>query len=512
MKLLRSLMRPYDALLLLVTLVLAVVYIRVAGGGFPLDDSWIHQVYGRNLAQNGEWAFVSGEPSAASTSPLYTVLLSIGYRLNIPYGLWAHTLGALTLFSTGVVGARMVERLLPGKRWAAVLTGLLLVLCWQLVWAAVSGMETMLFSLFTLLLIALAWQERDAENQAVQAVILRGVVFGIMAALATLARPEGVVLTGLVGVMLLVVRPHGLRQVIAWGIAAGIGFVLTMAPYLLLNYQLTGGLLPNTAAAKYAQTEAIRAALSYPQRVINMAQPLVVGGQFLLLPGIVYFAFSRLTTDRRQWFDWLLLVWPVVLILLYAERLPAAYQYGRYVMPALPALIVAGVAGSLGLMVRTRRSVIARVAVRALMASAVLVFGFFAVVTGPSTYARDVRIINEEMVTAAHWIEAHIPPDELLAIHDIGAVGFFAPRPILDIAGLVNPDVIPLIGNEEALWNYMQVHGAQYLMAFANQIPGGDVKDPRICVAFTTNNPTAVAAGGDNMTVYALAWDRVCPT
>jgi hypothetical protein len=511
MKFIRSALRPYDALLLVGALALAVLFVRAAGGGFPLDDSWIHQVYGRNLAENGEWAFVSGQPSAASTSPLYTVLLSIGYRLGVPYGLWTHTLGVLALFITGLLGARMVERLLPGKRWMAALTGLVLVLCWQLVWAAVSGMETMLFSMFTLLLIALVWQERDAENQAAQVIILRGVVFGVMAALATLARPEGVVLAGLIGLVMLAARPHGLCSVVLWGGAAGIGFVLAMAPYLLLNVQLTGGLLPNTAAAKYAQTVGIRTTVSYPTRVLNMAQPLLVGGQVLLLPGMVYYAVSRLSKGRDQWFDWLLLLWPVMLILLYAERLPAAYQYGRYVMPALPALIVAGMAGSVWLIERTRRSLIGRVGMRALLASAVLVFAFFALVAGPSIYARDVHIINEEMVTAAHWIEAYVPLEELLAIHDIGAVGYFAPRPILDIAGLVNPEVIPLIGSEDALWNFMQEHGARYLMAFPDQVPGGNVADPRLCVAFTTGNPTARAAGGQNMTVYALAWDEVCP-
>ena len=39
MKSIRSLVRPYDALLLVVALVLAALYIRAAGGGFPLDGT-----------------------------------------------------------------------------------------------------------------------------------------------------------------------------------------------------------------------------------------------------------------------------------------------------------------------------------------------------------------------------------------------------------------------------------------------------------------------------------------
>jgi hypothetical protein len=40
--------------------------------GFPLDDSWIHLTYARNLALRGEWAFLPGVPSAGSTAPLWS--------------------------------------------------------------------------------------------------------------------------------------------------------------------------------------------------------------------------------------------------------------------------------------------------------------------------------------------------------------------------------------------------------------------------------------------------------
>ena len=114
MKFVTERLKPRDGLFLIVALACVALYVQTANGGFPLDDSWIHQVYGRNLAQSGEWAFVPGVPSAASTSPLYTVLLSVGYRLNVPFMLWTHGLGVAALWITGIVGSRLGDRLIPG--------------------------------------------------------------------------------------------------------------------------------------------------------------------------------------------------------------------------------------------------------------------------------------------------------------------------------------------------------------------------------------------------------------
>jgi len=509
-----SIFKPYDVILGSLAAALVVIYVQAAGGGFPLDDSWIHQVYGRNLAQTGQWAFITGQPSAASTSPLYTVLLAAGYRLNISYVVWTHLLGAVSLFLTGALGARLAEAHLPGQRFGGLLTGAALVLAWHLVWAAASGMETMLFGMFTLVLIALAWRELGNIPADGRHIVIRGAMWGVVGALTTLTRPEGVVLVGLIGVVMLVAQPQGSRRgVLLWGAAAMLSAGVVIAPYLLLNLQLTGGLLPDTAAAKQAQAAFVLATTSFPQRVWTMIEPLLAGGQSLLLPGLVCYVAAQLRARRlnRRWLVYLLpVLWAGALVLLYAARLPAPYQHGRYVIPALPSWILAGMVGTFWLVEWGRRSLGGRVLTRALMLSSLLVFIYFALLAGPGIYARDVRIIEEEMVATAHWIDEHVPPDELLAIHDIGAVGYFSPRPMLDIAGLVTPEMIAIIGDEEATWNFMRARGAQYLMAFPNQVPGGDTRDSRLCRVYSTNNPTAPAAGGSNMSVYVLAWNGVC--
>jgi MFS family permease len=508
--------RRQDALYFLLSIIVVAIYVTTSGGGFPLDDSWIHQVYGRNLAWTGQWAFIPGVPSAASTSPLFTVLLAAGYWLGVPYALWTHLLGALALAVAAMLAARMAERLLPGKRHAGLITGLALVLAWHLIWAAASGMETMLFSTLILGLLWLAWHELDDRSSADwRPLLLRGMVFGAATALTALARPEGILMGGLVALIMLLVRPQGSwRAIIFWGSGAAISFALVIAPYLLLNFHLTGGLLPDTAAAKRAQNDIVITNTSYFTRLLEMAKPLIAGGQLLLIPGLIYFAATlRRRDDGRQVLLYLLpFLWFGSLIALYAGYLPAPYQHGRYVIPTLPALIVVGIAGTLELLQWGRQSPVRRVLTRTAAVSAGLAFVYFAFVLGPSFYRTDVRIIEEEMVAAARWIDENVPPDELLAIHDIGAVGYFTPRSLLDIAGLVTPEIIPIVADSDALWMLMRQREARYLMAFPDQVPGHEVDDPRLCQVFITDGPTSQSVGGPSMAVYRLAWDAICPS
>jgi len=502
----------FDIFYLLASLVLVGLYVLMAGEGFPLDDSWIHQTYARNLAQYGEWAFVPGQPSAASTSPLYTVLLSIGYFLSLPYALWTHFIGAVSLGVMAMLVARMVAWQLPNSRFAPLVGGLLILTTWHLIWTAASGMETIVFCLLTIVLIYLAWREYYVESQL--SLIWRGAIFGVFSALTTLARPEGVLLVGIIGLIFLIIQPQGnFQNVLVYGVVSVIAFVMVMSPYLVLNLQLTGGLLPNTAGAKFEQ-HAILLQLPYLTRVQNMLIPILAGGQFLLIPGVFIFLWKVVRQESaRQWLLFALpLIWSIALILLYAARLPAAYQHGRYVIPALPALVLVGAIGTLYAVQMWKRQMLSRVVSRALLASAILGSFAFALILAPPIYATDVRIINEEMVASARWIDENIPKDELLAIHDIGAVGYFTPRPMLDIAGLVSPDVAPIVDDENALWRLMQDREAQYLMAFPDQIPGDDPNDPRLCRVFITNGETAPKQGGSNMAIYRLAWDNNCLT
>ena len=512
-----------DGIFFILSAIMVTIFVVSAGGwGFPLDDSWIHQTYGRNLALHGEWAFILGEPSAASTSPLYTLVLAVGYLFRIPYMLWAHLIGIFALTITATLGARMTSYVLPNSKWAGWWVGLALIFTWHLIWAAASGMETMLFSMMTFVLIYLAFRETDEQRQQTkQSLILRGSVLGIATALAALARPEGAMLGGIIALLMVIVKPQGnLKNVIIYGTGAAIGFAITISPYLWLNLQLTGGILPNTANAKFEQ-HAILLELPYLVRYQNLAFTIFAGGQFLLIPGILAYIWQKITDENRLRNLYFLLpvFWGLAHIAVYASRLPATYQHGRYVMPALPSLIFAGVIGTFWLIQIQKKtkasnftSTLSRILIQVLAISAIAVTLAF-LPTGIQAYSNDVAVINSEMVASAEYIRENIPQDDLMAIHDIGAVGYFAPRDMIDIAGLVTPEIIPIVSDGDALWEYMEANGAQYLMAFPDQIPNDDPNDPRLCLIFTTDSDITRqlrGASGQSMAIYRLAYDATC--
>jgi len=122
-------------------------------------------------------------------------------------------------------------------------------------------------------------------------------------------------------------------------------------------------------------------------------------------------------------------------------------------------------------------------------------------VLGASSYSKDVAIIQSEMVTTAKWIGENTPEDALVAAHDIGALGYYGKRKIIDLAGLVSPEVISFIRDENQLLIYLDRKGADYLMTFPGWYPFIVSHFEQV---YNTNNPYSPAEGGENMAIYEV--------
>ncbi len=524
--------KPSDRQVLGLTLALSVLSAALYLGwtaatghpAFPLDDAWIHQTYARNLVRYGQFAYVPGQPSAGSTAPLWTLLLTPPYLLGFDFKLWTYALGTGLLALTGWMAYRLSRCLFPRQRNVALLTALFCVTEWHLVWAALSGMETLLFIFLSLWLIQLAIGNYQVSNRSTGRPQSRWVIgrwsliIGLLGGLLTLTRPEGVGLVGLVGLSLLAdsLRSTPGRQagrVARLGplLLVALGFGLVMAPYVAFNLTTTGFLFPNTFYAKQAEYRAAIVGVPLARRLLRVTGVTLVGAQVLLLPGFVVAAVGLL--QARRWRAMLPLAWWAGFLGVYALRLPVTYQYGRYLIPTIPFFVIYGVAGTASLLRPLGKArggprlirVLARAVSRAVpIAVATLVVAFWAI--GAREYAESTGFIEGEMVTVAHWLNTNTPPGSLIAVHDIGAVGYFTRRPLLDLAGLITPEVIPFITDEQGLLAFMEEHQASYAVFFPDWSPAYArmARDPRLRPVYRTGYAWTRQQGRANMTVYEL--------
>lgn len=451
--------------------------------GFPLDDAWIHQTYARSLAIRGEWEFLPGQPSAGSTSPLWTILLAPGFWIGAAPLVWAFFAGWLVLSALGLFGMRIHHRLTLSSKAVALAAGIFLCLEWHLVWAAASGMETLLFALIVLVVFDLLLAQQK-----------RWLLLGLFSGLSIWIRPDGLTLLGPVFFCAFFERPDWRSRIRAFVVIAG-GAVVCLLPYLFFNQSLSGALWPNTFFAKQAEY-AVLLQTPFVNRAMQQFGLVLIGPGMILLPG---FLLTLVRSVRgRNWSVLAMEIWLLGFLLLYATRLPVTYQHGRYVIPAMPVYFLLGLAGMTGWVklreTRRWRRVIGRTWVLSL--GFVLITFWF---VGAQAYARDVAVIESEMVAAAKWIERNTEPASLIAAHDIGALGYFGDRRLVDLAGLVSPQVIPFMRDEGQLAEFLDEQGVNYLMTFPGWYPQLVASRK---IIFQTEGVFSPLLGGENMHIY----------
>jgi arabinofuranosyltransferase len=457
---------------------------HLAGFGFPLDDAWIHMTYARNLAHLGQWAFIPGEISGGSTSPLWTVALSAGFALGITPLIWVIALGVICLAAAGLLSACWIASRRPDLPSSAlILIAGAIALEWHLVWAGLSGMETLLFAL-AILGVMLLSEDGKAPTWTI----------GCLIGLAVWIRPDALSLL-LPAAWVEIARWKFTRQTALRLATIGAGFAVAFGPYLVFNRLTDGAWWPATFYAKQAEYASLRQLPLWLRLGELSIQPLV-GAGLLLLPGLGLDVFLEMRS--RRYAHLAPALWIAAFIGMYAFRLPVTYQHGRYLMPVIPVLWVVGLDGMLHAIRLIHRDGLRWILTRfwtLSLAGTCLAFVWL----GARSYARDVAIIQTEMVDIAKWVAQHTEPDALIAAHDIGALGYFGDRRLLDLAGLVSPEVIPIIRNQPALADYITRRGASYLVTFPGWYPelvswarpvhrSGGIYSP--------------AAGGENMTVY----------
>ena len=408
--------------------------------GFRLDDAWIHMVYGREIARHGYLAYNPGVPATGSTAPLWAYWLGV---LHLVVGSSHITALVIATYVTnamlwlGVVWLGMrLARTLGATLPLALGSGVCLGFATPVAATVYSGMEIVLCALLLL-----------AGAQA----LLRGhpTRAGFGFALACLTRPESAVCALLGGLWLLFIAsgkgPDG--QALPWR-SRFFAVLRYAAPLCLLgalafgfNLAVSGRPLPATF---YLKAQSGR--FSLPQCWSRLFADLL--GQVPMFGAPVIWLVALALLLPRPWpgrraalLVFLLgISYALANVLVVPPIDPPAFYHLRYVLPAVPLLVVALFAAS-GEIVPRRYERLARV-VPAVLCMATAIAGALSIGALSRHLHSDTRNINQLQRRLGQWVETHVPRDAWIATNDAGAVRYFSRRPALDMMGLNTPRLL----------------------------------------------------------------------
>jgi hypothetical protein len=433
--------------------------------GFPLDDSWIHQVIARNLVAFHSWGFTPGVTSSGSSSTLWTLVLAVHYLFFPQHSpvFFPLVLNSVMLIACGVLMWRMARQ--DGLPLAESLAlGMLPGLSGNLDWLAFTGMEHVMFLTLSLLSIALWFRRGTSIAIAVSA----GIALGALG----ITRPEGLALClGLFAMYRLCGRT--LRDVLLAGVTAAV----LILPSFLLNLKTSGSLLPMTLRGRlymYSGKDTLHVGRSsFRGLILNSYKDILAHHFFhthtgwlvtacVLLSFIGLFALLLRIPNRTS----AVCVWAIVDYVAYCVTLPEPGHGGRY-QPFVLLLFAPLMAVGLMWLVRliTRWAGAARIG-NALAWGSLALFAVVTAMTLPrwkSALHDSIADINSTHVKLARWINQNYPTGTTMAVFDIGAIGYYAHINLVDLGGLVDRNYLPYLV-QRRVPDYLRMRGVQYVI------------------------------------------------
>jgi len=510
---------------------------RAITGGelcLPLDDSFIYLQYSRAVAEGHPFVYTPGNaPTTGATSLWYPFLLLPPHLLRLNPSLciaWALALGVLGYVLSALLLAGLGRRL--GGPVAGAIALVWFLVSPHLLWGYLSGMEIALYATVVLATLTVYLRERsEARFQAT-----RWWVFALAG-----ARPEGAVLCGVLGSLMIVDRVRAARSAGGriWSGALLLPFA-AMALSFLINLAVSGSIESTSSQAKSILAEPYRdtraeylrntpriwsdIAGTYASQFFldasnrPMARMAVVGGLGALAFLVLGFR------PRGPWngaSSLLLLLGAGIVV----NSIPVYWQVHlfRYQQGLYPVVLLVFAAGwaRLAWLAWDRFPRVLGLPMAAIAGIAPLV------VTMPILWPANGEIIRfyghncenilHQQVRVGRWIDESLPPSAIVGLNDAGAIAYYGRRSTVDMIGLTTAGFAHVYRSGlgclfEHIRRLPPSRLPTYFAIYPDWFPywrESGILGPE---AFRAHLAFNTIAGGTDKVVYPASWIDVKPT
>ncbi|GAP09254.1 hypothetical protein BECAL_00395 [Bellilinea caldifistulae] len=412
--------------------------------GYPVDDAFIHMAIARHFAEDGHWSVDLSPFTSASSSPLWTLLLGVIFRLGGVRD-WAALLLSLL---AGAAALLMAQRLLAnsGRRLVQVVLVILVLLFTPLPVLALTGME---HALHALLSAAVLWSASELLAAPERS---NRPGWGLLAlcALLPVTRYEGLFLLFWVGLALL--WQKRLRAAVT--LAAAGASLMTL--YGLISLANGWAFFPNSVLVKSVVDVSSAAGLAQflTQGIYNLLDTPALFG--LIVAVLLAFGLGEglgLLNSPQRWRVGLFV--GMFSLHLQLARVGWFFRYEAYLV-FTGSLLLMELLGVLLKWLQSRpQERFTPLNAAALMLTLLLLLPLaYRGGNAFSAYPLAVRNIHEQQVQMARFVSRFYNGQRIVA-NDIGAISYYADIHLIDILGLANRQT----GRwwQEGSWNFANV-------------------------------------------------------
>jgi len=428
---------PWPPVSVVILLAMAgLIFVLHAGYYWPWleDDAFITYRYAQNLTQGEGLVFNPGERVEGYSNPLWVLLSGLALKAGLAPWHLARATGILGGLLCLLFSWRLALRIRPTAGLATAAAPLILALTPMLPRHAVTGLETVPYAAF----LAAALLLSGARSGRMVSTLLVATLIAV-----SLLRPEGFVFALLILGWRMAVPPRS-----SYSRREGLVYLVLMGAFVIWRWTYYDALFPNTYQAKMTgEFRAIIDGLNYTLDFLREFGGVVIVGLYLA-------NLLDRTTPRIFWLMTAVIAVQVGIVVFAGGDWMHFY---RFFVPLLP-VAAAGMAAGLAVLLRFggkdpegphRRFV------PGFILGAVLLVAFtgsYKVERASSRLVmpavREGAYLTDGYREAARWIVENTDEDMAVAVSDIGLLGYFTGRRIIDMFGLVDAHIARTPGRQ----------------------------------------------------------------
>lgn len=443
--------KSYTPILLLFSLSLFPIWLAYSHSVPLTDDSYITLTFAKNIAHGNGFVYNHPPSVQGTTTPLLTLIIAMlgSLLLTTPIHLIATLFSALCWIGMGWLPL-IFRRTWALSTWQATLLGANLMI--SSAWPSTLGMEVYLFGFLLILSACLFYAKYYLAT-------------GFCIGLLFLTRGEGILVGVMLGLLLVIWNRRSLRER-RWKefaqdpVLLAVGFILPVGLWFLYAFQTFGTLLPNTLVAKQAQGEAGIMGNLFIERLANEWFPM--WGRQFRLGGFSWQSYWWIYVGagviisfvyRRQWL--LFLGWIITFILGYTLLQVTGYWWYQYpVIHVLNIFFSVGVALSIEML---DQGIQTRLVKQWLIGCLIILnLGLLSEIVWRTTQNHEGDSRAQSYVVLSNWFNENTDPSDSIGSIEIGYLGYYTQNQIIDLAGLIIPEIVPHISEGDFAWGFWE--------------------------------------------------------